>query len=539
MARRRPLMFLALSWMLGILVGRELTPHVPAFYLWLMAVALLSATGALYSLRHPQWPLGLLLATVALGALFYAQARLPIEQLYPLLDRLKTVRGVVVNYPVHQDERSSFVFRPGGLPGALQIFYYHRQGPYKPIHYGDELELEARFEVPWPFEDFNYREHWLTRNIWAVGSLWSARQIKHEGAHRGQRLLEWGYQARLYLFDLIDRYIPPEGSALLKGLLFGERAYLSKEIETGFRDAGVMHVLAVSGMNLGILVALFWGALRLFGLSTTQIYVAILLLIFVYLLVVGFEVSLVRASLMFGFVMLGWVIAERGWILSSWIDPLQSLSAAALVILIATPQALFDVSFQLSFAATGGILMALQLALPLWQEQSERLRLKWGTASSFPKRALFRLGEMTTLFVLISTAAQLAVAPILAYHFHRVYLGAIGANLVVVPLATLALWLGVLVVMTALPALNPVAAGLAALEGWLLNLLVETTQFFAHLPAAYLVIDRGMQLVFLVALPPLLSAYALAGLRLAFPKLSLQIQRAGELTWPARSAGSP
>lgn len=512
MVRRRPLVWLTLAWALGVLIGRELA--ITPFIVWLIMLGLFIGAVASLRLQNRHWQTLLLWLVVGLGALFYLQARLPVERLYPLLDGLKTVRGTVSNYPAHRPERSSFVLDPEDLPGSLQIFYYHPYGAYKPIHYGDLLEIEARFWVPWQFEDFDYREYLRTRGIWGVGSLWSAKQIRRLEGRQGHPLLQWGYRARLYLFEFIDRHVPDPGGALLKGLLFGERAYLSEEIEAGFRDAGVMHVLAVSGLHLGILIGLFWAFLRLLRLSATQIYLSLIPLVVMYLAIVGFKASMMRASLMFAFVALGWVVAERGLILRSWIDPLQGLSAAALVILVSTPQALFDVSFQLSFAATLGIVIALQFALPRWQAHSNRLRAKLSADASLWRRTLFKLGEMVGFLALISAAAQLAVAPVLVYHFHRVYLGALLANLIVVPLVTAALWLGVFVLLAG-AIITPLAQGLGALEGQVLMLLIHATQSFAKLPWAYLVIDRGMQLAAIVVLPLILSPYALKAFEMA------------------------
>lgn len=520
MVRRRPLFFIAFAWTLGILLGREVSPWVSSLQIWLIVLGLLILAGILYCLQYSHWPGGMLLLVISIGALFYAETRLPVERLYPLLKNLVSVRGVVTNYPDHRPERSSFVLQPPRLPGRLQIFYYHPSEQYESIDYGDELEIEARFEIPWEFEDFNYREYLLNRNIWGIGSLWSARQIQQKATHQGNVVLDWGYQTRRQIFELIDRYVSPAASGLLKGLLFGERAYLSEEVEASFRDAGVMHVLAVSGLNLGILIGLFWGILRWFRFSVSQIYVSLIPLVFAYLLLVGFEVSLVRASLMFAFVTLGWVMAERGWILKDWIDPLQGLCAAALVIWIWTPRALFDVSFQLSFAATAGIIMAVELALPLIQEQGERLRVRWHVASSLPKRVSFRLAELTVAFLLVSMAAQLAVAPILAYQFHRIYLGALLANLVVVPLATIALWLGVLVLMAAVLLVDPVTVALGIVESALLMSLMSLTQFFAQLPGAYFVIDRGTQLTSLVIMPLVLNVSTLLAVQLALSRMT-------------------
>jgi competence protein ComEC len=89
------------------------------------------------------------------------------------------------------------------------------------------------------------------------------------------------------------------------------------------------------------------------------------------------------------------------------------------------------------------------------------------------------------IFVLVSLAAQLAVAPVTAYQFHRVYLwGAIVGNLIIVPLVTVALWGGIfLLIASALP-LPPLVILISSLEGLLLQILIALSEFFAGLPGA-------------------------------------------------------
>jgi competence protein ComEC len=487
--------------MLGIAYGREISPGVPASYLWLTSLTLFALTALFYVRRHPGWPSMLLLLTAALGALVYAQSRLPVERLYPFLSQMSAVRGLVVSYPAERPDRTSFLFQPEGLPGFLQIFYRHPYGSYREIAYGDVLELTARFKIPWQFEDFDYREYLRTRNVWGVSTLWSARGIRNLGAQQGHPLLRWGDRARRELFARIDRVVPEPGNALLKGLMFGERAYLGRDIEESFRNAGVMHVLAVSGLHLGILLGLFWWIFRRAGLSITLTYGLLLPLVLLYLTLVGFKVSLVRAALMFAFVALGWVLTERGMILRSWIDPLQGLSAAAFVILALSPSALFDVSFQLSFAATAGILIALQFMHPRWQTWSAHLKERRRVGDSLLGRMGFWVGERLVYLLVISTAAQLAVAPLLAFHFQRVYGGTLLANLIIVPLVMIALWLGVVVLLAAMILPEPVAGLVGALEGAWLAGLSGVVGFFSQLPWAYWIVDRGVQTTLWVLLP--------------------------------------
>ncbi|MCL6642567.1 MAG: ComEC/Rec2 family competence protein, partial [Candidatus Bipolaricaulota bacterium] len=253
-----------------------------------------------------------------------------------------------------------------------------------------------------------------------------------------------------------------------------------QEIERAFRNACVMHVLAVSGANLGMILALLALVLRWWGFNFTKLYFLAAPVVLLYLLVVGFEVSLVRATVMFFFLTVGFVFAERGWMLKRWADPLQSLATAALAILLFDPEALFEASFQLSFAGTLGILLAV---IYLWPHIQKRLQPtpQPPREESLRRRAVRGL----VIFVLVSLAAQLAVAPVIAYQFHRVYLwGAILGNLVIVPLVTIALWGGIfLLIASALP-LPPIVILIGYLEGLLLQILISLSEFFAGLPGA-------------------------------------------------------
>ncbi len=482
--QRRPLLIVLAFFALGIIVADrwECSVH------WLAAltVLLLTVTGAsLLSQRlRPLSTLGVLSTCAALGATLYTNARFPAERLYEHAEKIQHVQGIVVSYPDHGPERSRFVLRPRNAPGYLQVFYDHTRDPeYFQIHYGDELVIRAPVRVPTrrAGELFDYREYLRHRDIWGVIWVYRGSQVQIVARRQGSPLRQWGYDLRQILFAQIERHLSHQQSALLVGLLFGARESLPTEIEESFRDAGVMHVLVASGANLGMILALLALIVSWWGFHFTRLYFLAVPLVFVYLLIVGFEVSLLRATAMFFFLTVGFFFAERGWILKRWVDPLQSLATAALALLLVDPEALFEISFQLSFAGTLGILLAV---LYVWPPLVERL----GFISHPPQAEetwLRRAARSALAFVLVSLAAQLAVAPVLAYHFHRVYLwGSILGNSVIVPLVTVALWGGIsLSIASALP-VPLLAQMIGGLEGLLLELLIALSDFFAHLPGA-------------------------------------------------------
>lgn len=482
--RRRPLVLVAIFFALGIFAAQSLQLALA----WLAGLTALMLALAVLSLSIPHLrsltTLLVLLSCTALGALLYANARFPTERLYEHTEKIQHVRGVVVSYPDHGPERSRFVLKPHNAPGYLQVFYDHTRDPeYLQIHYGDELVIRAPVRVPTnrAGELFDYREYLRRRDIWGVIWVYRESQVQIITHRQGFFLLQWGYELRQKLFAQIERYLSFEQGALLKGLLLGERESLPSEIAQNFRDAGVMHVLAVSGANLGMILALLALVLRWWGFNFTKLYFLATPVVVLYLVIVGFEVSLLRATAMFFFLTVGFFFAERGWILKRWADPLQGLSTAAIAILLADPEALCEAGFQLSFVGTLGILLAV---LYLWPRLEERLQLK----PRLPREeeTLSRRGlRGAALFLIISLAAQLAVAPVLAYHFHRVYLwGAILGNLAIVPLVTVTLWGGIsLLVASAVP-FPFVAQIVATLEGLLLQVLIRLSQLFANLSGA-------------------------------------------------------
>ena len=474
--RHRPLVLVLIFFVLGVLLAHGWGLSLPLLAV-LTALMLALTIASFFS----QWPrplstLSALLTYTTLGALLSTNARFPAEGLYEHIDKIQHVRGVVTSYPDHGPERSRFVLKPHNAPGYLQVFYDHTHDPeHFQIHYGDELIIRAPVRAPTHREGelLDYREYLRRRDIWGVIRVYRESQVQIVARRQGSLFLQWGYDLRQALFAQIERHLSFEQSALLKGLLFGERGSLPKEIEESFRDAGVMHVLVASGANLGMILALLALLLSLWGFNFTKLYFLSAPVVLIYLLIVGFEVSILRATVMFFFLTVGFFFAERGWLLKRWVDPLQSLATAALAILLFDPEALFEVSFQLSFAGTLGILVAV---LYIWPRLAQRFQL-----TTMRHRALRGL----VLFALVSLAAQLAVGPVLAYHFHRVYLwGALLGNFAIVPLVTVALWGGIfLLIASALP-VPFVAQMLGYFEGLLLDALIALSAFFAQLPGA-------------------------------------------------------
>jgi competence protein ComEC len=260
--------------------------------------------------------------------------------------------------------------------------------------------------------------------------------------------------------EVLHRFLPAEEANVLAPMLVGDTSGLSREQKAGFSDAGVMHVLVVSGMNVAYVAGLFLFLFRLLGLPRRPAALCTIPCILLYVLVTGMNPPVVRAGVMALFVILS---------LSLRREPLiyQSLSLAAFVILLFDPQALFSASFQLSFAATLGIVSLSPLLLrpfaplPGW--------LRWSIGG----------------LVSVSLAAQLAVLPLLAFYFNKLSLVGLLSNLCIVPLTCLITIAGMLLYAAHLIS-APLAGAIACGTGWLLHLLLLLVRCFAALPHATL-----------------------------------------------------
>ena len=239
-----------------------------------------------------------------------------------------------------------------------------------------------------------------------------------------------------------------EAYALAQGMLLGDKSGLSSEVVSAFRTAGMSHIMAVSGLHVGIIMSLIWMTFRpvemLVGrqapYNLTVHYalgdlkrIVVIVLTAIYVWQIGAPASAVRAALMLSLLMLGWMLHRST---SAW----RCMAFAALVLIAWDPWTVGSVGFQLSFLAVAGIL--------LFQP--------WLQSDSLPR--WLRL-------ILLSVAAQWFTTPVVAYWFHQIPVLGWIQGLLVVPLMPLLVVL--LVVGMLLPSLHFLSVPIEALTAWM------------------------------------------------------------------------
>lgn len=222
-------------------------------------------------------------------------------------------------------------------------------------------------------------------------------------------------RTKLYFLDLRQQLVEQmradglrgEAFAVYAALAMGEKAFLSKETEELYAQTGTSHVLALSGMHLGILMFFFYYVFA-HGLKYTHwrwvfCFLAVML-VWAYTLLAGMPVSLVRASVMYSFSICGMMMHRRGFTLNI-------LFWTASLMLLADPDTLYDVGFQLSFSAMLGILLLQRRIEGLFRFPGIVWQSLWSGIS-------------------VSLAAQIATLPLVLYYFHYVATTSIWATMV-------------------------------------------------------------------------------------------------------------
>jgi competence protein ComEC len=264
--------------------------------------------------------------------------------------------------------------------------------------------------------------------------------------------------------------VPAREAALVRGMVLGEDDALPEDVRHDLRAAGLSHLVAASGQNVMLLAALALGGAALLGVGHVARWIAVLVLIALYVPLAGAGPSIQRAGVMGA---AGVVAVLAGRPASRW----HALLLAAAVTLAVNPRALEEPGWQLSFAA---VLSILALAEPI-RRALRRRQVPHGVAEA----------------VAVTTAATLGTAPLLALHFGTTSLVSLPANVLAVPAVAPVMWLGMVAsaVGQVSPGLACIPAALAALPAaylaWLGHAAAGLPQAQVALPPAVVAIGCG------------------------------------------------
>lgn len=380
------------------------------------------------------------------------------------------IEGLVSRPPVQRDRYLSVEVEPHvlitadgaavkPLNGRLQVTLLSSRR----IEYGDQIRLEGRLELAEESEDFSYRSYLAGRGIYAVMAFPKLSILEF---NQGSPLMDWIYRLRAKSVDTIyDQYPDPEAS-LLAGILLGVEEGIPDDVEAAFRSTGTSHIIVISGFNISIIARLLFSIFSAF-LRRWWGSVAAVIGIAFYTLLVGAEPPVVRAAIMGSMAILGRQIGRSG-------NAFNSLLLTAALMVLVEPGLPSQVSFQLSFMATLGMML---FADPL----SDRL-YAW-LEKKFSGQVALRLGGVISEGLLVTLAAQVLTLPLILYHFGRLSLVSLLANPLILPVQPMVMVLGGLSVLLGL-VYPPFGTAVHFLAWPVIAYTVRMVELFAGFPWA-------------------------------------------------------
>ena len=323
-----------------------------------------------------------------------------------------------------QERTKTFRYEAEVEGGGKVLLYLQKDSMPMPVM-GDVLLVETQVRRGGKSGKFDYGLYLRRQGI--VGTCWALRRNWQLIGHEDDMGLKGLAKRSQYFLYQQYRKMGIEGQELgiISALTLGYREYLDKDVQRAFSASGAMHVLAVSGLHTGIVWGIVMWILTL-GVLYKPLWedkfrrwllnISTIVLIWAYAFLTGLSPSVMRSALMLTF-----------WALSSLLEQQTSrwnpLLAAAVVILIVNPLALWSVSFQLSFAAVAGIML-------------------FGSSMQQAVVSKGRVWQSVSGLLIVSLAAQLGTMPLTLHYFGQTSNYFALTNLIVVPMAGILLSLG-------------------------------------------------------------------------------------------------
>ena len=321
------------------------------------------------------------------------------------------------------------------------------------FQYGDFIRFHSALKKIQSFQNpggFDYERYMNLQGIYATGFVANNSQIVllRKNAASGMRLKLESF--RSYLKQIIYKNAPSPQREIIEAMTIGNQNEIPADVRENFNKTGTSHILSISGLHIGIVAATAFFFIFLILKSSEYLMLRFniiklasagaFIIILIYTLIAGMGITVVRSSLMA-------LIFLSALLLGKQKDIYNVLALSGLIILIVSPEAIFDISFQLSFTAV----LAIIYLVPRFSDTSFSFIASWPIAAQ-------KIVKQIYLSIIVCIAATIGTMPLIVFYFNRISAITIIANLIIVPLlGTIALALSMPFILGAF--ISPAIAG--------------------------------------------------------------------------------
>jgi competence protein ComEC len=463
----KPMFFITIATAAGIAAAEITGVH------YIAALALLTAGAAAHFVFRKKTDKTVFLVFFLMGSLLYSfqNTYIPGNSIRHIdISGIKAVKVIVEDDPEQNDSKIFFYGRlmsvytaageNAGVSGKIRVTLAKTIAPAP--EYGDILKVKGNLREPEPPKnpgEFDYKKYLAFKQVYFTVYA-KDTAVEKQGQSTGNYFKYFSYKCKKKLLSMIYSSLPEAEARVLDGLMLGNQRAIPDDVYDEFRITGTVHILAVSGMNVGMIALFAFFFLKLAGINRKIAAALTMVLVVSFMVITGAGGSIVRSTLMSCIVLFA-VILERD------VDAFNSISVAAFAILFVNPSELYDVGFVMSFCAAFGIIYSLE-----WVNKS------------LPKMHPWIKEPLAT-----TVAAQLFLTPVMADTFHQVSIIAVLANLAIVPLSGTISIIGYAMWLTGV--FSMWAARLFGAAAWaLIKVMVFITHLAAQAPYAAISVKR-------------------------------------------------
>ena len=491
---KKPIISILLFYIAGIIYGRYLPLHLIHLTVLITFILIISLAFRIVNSKicsRLPTAYSLLPAFILCGAIAinYQSITLPDNHISNLINNEKvSIEGIIYKPPEVLENKTRLYLDVESVSGKdtngkarITLYRDTTSADYK-----DRVRIkDVRLYMPRNFKNpggFDYKRYMEDHGIYVIGSISKGNKIEVLDKDKGG-MLSYIYKSKERLSHFIEKNALPEESSILKTMVFGERSAISKEMRNIFSSTGIAHLLAVSGLHVGfvafasfLIFKKFFAFLflnfyrRLFLVGAVQRFAAFFTIfpVLYYSILAGGNPATVRAAIMAVVYLLSLVLYREG-------DIYNTLSLAAMIILIWHPPSLFNIGFQLSFIAV------LSIAYGFSRFQIKKDNNPLLVAERLSLREFFLRHRWLYNFTFSSIFATLGTLPIIAYHFNLISIIGPIVNVLAIPLSSLIVPLTLIFSI-----LSNISEQLASLliniPVFLTFILVEIARLFTNIP---------------------------------------------------------
>lgn len=371
-----------------------------------------------------------------------------------------SVIGKVLQQPTIKNEKQQFVFEVSNINDiSIKEKTLVTAPPSYNINYGDIICLTGKIsdiEEPVFPKIFNYKTYLQRENIYTFFYANEFEYIKNEP----NKIKSLSLKVKKDITSKIEKYFKEPVGSILKSMLVGEKSAIDSDTKDDFINSGLIHILVISGLHIGFVVAIFLFVFRLLNLPLKAVYLLTIPAIFFYAILTGSNPPAIRATIMASCILLSFVLDRESLIYNS-------ICLAALIILVYNPQYLFTASMQLSFVATIGIIYFYpKFYKPFSQIQNKILKYVIG-------------------IFLVTLSVQISLIPVLMFYFGKISIISFIANILIIPFVGFIVALSFIFYGFAF-VLSSVSTVISVMLSQMLNLILSAIHYFASLSFAIL-----------------------------------------------------